>query len=391
MATPKRQQVLDRLSESAFVRDVVGPKIIEPITHWYSDQVVIDQPTDALDPAGLSDGEIDLRSPEAAGSLASAQRAEAFLAGDAQEAPVARPLSVEPEEPAAPVPAVGGVAGAREIFDRVRARIKSHNLNVVAAGIAFWGLLAIPAILTAVVSIYGLVSEPEDVEQQINDLLSGASEGAREVIGDQLEAITGASGGGLAVGAVVGILLALWTSSGAVAKLIATLNTIWGVEEDRKFPKLRGLAVLFTVGSIAFIAAAAFLLAVLPPLLGETSIGDAGRWVVNIARFPAMLVFMAVGLSVMYWLGPNVSRRLRLLSWGAVWATVLWLVLSGLFTVYTSTFASYNETFGTLGALVVLLLWLFITAFMVLVGAEIEAAREQRDADVAAAAETRRR
>lgn len=262
----------------------------------------------------------------------------------------------------------------------VKTRVKDHNLNVVAAGVAFWGLLAIPATLTAVVSIYGLVSTPEEVENQIEDSLSGASAEVQTIIGDQLRSVAGASGGGLAIGAIVGVLLALWTTSGAVSKVIATLNTIWGVKEDRGFLRLRGMAVGLTVGAIAFVGGAGFLLAALPATLDKAGLGDAARWSLNIARFPVLLVVMAVGLSVLYWAGPNRHGRLKLLTWGATIATILWLVLSGLFSFYTASFASYNETYGSLGAIVIMLLWLFITAFVVLVGAEIDAERESLDA-----------
>lgn len=385
------------------MKNVIGPKVLEPMADWYEQRVAT-----APVAGGGPDPGTDTSSEDASAfgaepaSLASARAAEAFLAGaDSGDRPAA-PTTAPPTSTARDAPSAGEevafdepagspepdhppVAAAASRFARVKHtalavkdRIKEHNLNVVAAGVAFWALLAIPAILTAVVSIYGLVASPDDVEGQVDDALSGASPEVQQVVGDQLSAVAGASGGGLAVGAGVGILLALWTSSGAVAKVIATLNVIWGVTEDRKFLKLRGLAVALTVGAILLVGAAGFLLAVLPAVLGETDIGDAARWLLNTARFPALLLAMAVGLSILYWAGPNRKRRLRLVTWGAVTATVLWLIVSGLFSIYTASFASYNETYGSLGAVVVLLLWLFITAFMVLLGAEIDAANEDR-------------
>ena len=168
-------------------------------------------------------------------------------------------------------------------------------------------------------------------------------------------------------------------ATAAPKKVIATLNTIWDVKEDRGFLKLRGMAVGLTVGAIAFVGGAGFLLAALPATLDKAGLGDAARWSLNIARFPLLLVVMAVGLSVLYWAGPNRQGPLKLLTWGATIATILWLVLSGLFSFYTASFASYNETYGSLGAIVIMLLWLFITAFVVLVGAEIDAERESLD------------
>lgn len=440
------------------MKNVIGPKVLEPVSRWYeenvddepdgSDQPGGPNPTDdaaaapsvepvepaetvepakpvepvepselgaegSTDPRADVDVEVtdepivDLRggSPSSE-SLASARAAEAFFAGpDAGDLPAPEP---------APMPEHDAPSGARELAEsalaagqaaasravdipktrlqrikdiglRVKDRIKEHNLAVVAAGIAFWGLLAIPAVLTAVLSIYGLVADENEVETQIEDNLGALPEEARSIITSQLESVAGASGGGLAVGVVVGIILALWTSSGAIAKVIATLNTIWGVHEDRKFLKLRGLALFITLGSIVFVIGAAFLLAVMPAVLTEVGLADVGRWLLNTGRFPALLLFMAAGLAVLYWVGPNRRSRYRPLTWGAVLATLLWVVVSGAFSIYTARFNSYNETYGTLGAIVILLMWLFITAFMVLIGAEIDAAREEADSEAAAA------
>ena len=404
------------------MKNVIGPKILQPASRWYEENVDEAEVADTDQPAAgtvapaievVDDAEtadepvVDITTGAAASeSLASARAAEAFFAGpDAGE--------LTPPAPAAPAEAeatsaardlaesalAAGQAVAtkaveipktrlqrvKDIGMRVKDRIKEHNLAVVAAGIAFWGLLAIPAVLTAVLSIYGLVSDETKVEAQIEDNLGALPEEARDIITGQLESVAGASGGGLAVGVVVGIILALWTSSGAIAKVIATLNTIWGVSEDRKFFKLRGLALFITLGSIVFVIGAAFLLAVMPAVLSEVGLADVGRWLLNAGRFPALLLFMAAGLAVLYWIGPNRRARYRPLTWGAVLATLLWVVVSGAFSVYTASFSSYNETYGTLGAIVILLMWLFLTAFMVLIGAEIDAAREEADAEVAAA------
>jgi membrane protein len=280
-------------------------------------------------------------------------------------------------------PPDGFVARTQDLVARLMDRIKEHNLPVISAGIAFWGLLAIPATLASTLSIYGMVADPDQVEDQINDSLSSLPESAREIISDQLESVAGSSGAGLAIGAAVGVILALWTVSGAVAKVIATLNTIWRVREDRKFPVIRGVALAITFGAIVFFALAAFVLAVLPAILSEVGLGGPARWLLNLARVPALLLFMAAGLGILYWAGPNRRSRFRAASPGAITGTILWLVLSFAFSVYTTYFSSYNETYGVLGGVVILLLWLYMTSFVVLLGAEVDSALEDRAAGLA--------
>jgi len=391
MTSPsRREQLSDRLAESTFVKNVVGPKILKPVADWYDDKLENDVEVENVEVEKVTEPSTNAPTPdvEMSPSLASAKSAEAFFAGPESDTtaptitksiPAAEPQDAlsdagHPVEP-------GRLERAKAIALRVKARVKEHNLNVVAAGIAFWTLLAIPAILTAVVSIYGLIASPDDVESQIEDVLSGASPEVQSIIGEQLAAVAGGSNSGLAVGAAAGVLLAMWTASGAVAKLIATLNVIFGVSEDRRFFHLRGLALAITGGAVVVIVGAAFLLAALPAVLDKAGLGGLAQWLFNIGRFPAMLTVMAVALAILYWAGPNRSRPYRVLTWGAAWATVLWLTMSGLFTVYTASFATYNETYGSLGAMVVLLLWLFLTAFTILVGAEIDAARETLAAD----------
>lgn len=400
MTTSNRaQELLDRVADSKFAKDILGPKVITPASNWYEEAVLKRPPSaDAdstknglIDPigraelvgesadgvvsdphVGAADGLWAAPAVTTADKLAEDQFAEDQvnksttkknrLGKKGKRGPKAADNATEPEP--------------LSTFARVKAGIKEHNLVVVAAGIAFWGLLAIPAVLTAALSIYGMVADPDKVQDQITDNLSGAPEEVQTIIAEQLEGVAGASGGSLAIGAAVGLLLALWTSSGAMAKLMATFNTVWGVSETRSFVKLRGLALAITFGGLLFIGAAAFLLAVMPAVTDAAGMGDTGRVVLNIARFPVLLLVMTIGLAVLYKLGPNRQRPFKIVTLGALVATVLWILMSAAFSIYTASFASYNETYGTLGALVVLLMWLFITAFMVLLGAEFDAADE---------------
>ena len=147
--------------------------------------------------------------------------------------------------------------------------------------------------------------------------------------------------------------------------------------ETRNFAKLRGTALALTFGGIIFVSSAIFLLAALPPILRSVdAVGDSAATVFVWLRFPLLGLVMIIALGVLYHFGPDRQTRFRAVTVGAAVAMTLWIALSALFTIYTSTVGSYNETYGSIGGIVILLLWLFITAFVVLLGAEIHAQRE---------------
>ncbi len=269
--------------------------------------------------------------------------------------------------------------------DRIRPLLdglRRDNVPVAAAGIAFWAFLALVPALLAVVSIYGLVADAADVEADIENRLSSLPDDVRSVVGSQLTDIAGSSGAGLGIGLAFGLAAALWSASGAVKHLLATINAVHDCTEDRGFLKLRGLALGLTVGAIVFVAVAGAVLAVVPAWLGGTGLGGPVRVLLNGARFPALAVSLVAALVVLYRLAPNrPAPPWRSLLPGAVVGTAVWITLSGLFSIYTAGFASYNETYGALGAIVVLLMWLYLTGFAVLLGAEFNAVREQHGGD----------
>lgn len=375
----KAQELTDRVRQSRFGKDVLGPRVAQPLAQW------LDSNFGEADENGAEDTWAD----EHAGAESSVKRLNGTAgASVADESGALKPLGDVAAEvqteltSVASVPDVAEVApaaskGVLGLLKALGQRVKEHNLVVVAAGIAFWGLLAIPATLFAVISIAGLVLDPATVKDQVSENLSGLPEEAQTIIGDQLEGVSGGSTGGLVTGLVVGLLLALWTASGAMAKMMGALNMIYGTSETRKFPKLRGTALGLTLGGIVFISSAIFLLAALPALLGSVDgVGGSLATLFNWLRFPVLGLVMVIALGVLYHVGPDRPGKYRPLTIGAVVAMVLWIALSGLFSVYTSTVGSYNETYGSIGGIVILLLWLFITAFVVLLGAEIHAERE---------------
>ena len=271
--------------------------------------------------------------------------------------------------------------GWLEVAKRVKEESRKDNLTLVAAGIAFYALLSLFPALAAMISIYGLVSDPADVTAQISDLTSTMPAEARQILEDQLTAVASTGRTSLGVGVAIGIAVALWGASSAMNQLLVGLSLVYDEEESRGPVKLRGMAIGLTLGAIVFLAAVVGLIAVLPAWLSSSPLGDAAETAVSIGRWPVLLVLMLAALAFLYQVGPDRDRpTFRWVSWGAVIATVLWLGASGAFSLYVSRFGSYNETYGTMGAVIVLMLWLLITALCVLIGAEINAELEHQTA-----------
>lgn len=265
----------------------------------------------------------------------------------------------------------------KDVALEVKDNLKQHNVPVAAAGIAFFGFLSLFPAMAAAISIYGLISDPDEITEQIQDALASAPDSTREFLGDQLTEIASAASGGLGLIAGIGILAALWSASAAVKHLIAALNNVYGFRETRGFVALRGTALLFTVGAIVFLVAAIFGLAILPAVLAAVDMGDAGRVLIGILRFPVLILLMSMAISVLFNLGPNRSvRRFKVTTVGAIVGTIIWIIVSALLSIYTANAGKFSGGANTLGAITALLLWLNATAFSVLVGAEIDVARE---------------
>jgi membrane protein len=257
-------------------------------------------------------------------------------------------------------------------------RLREHNLTLVAAGVAFYAFLALVPMLIAFVSIYGLVSNPEDVTRQVEDIGSSLPAEVQDFLVFQLTSIVNANSTGVSITAIVAIALALWSASGGVAALITGIHVAREKDEPKGFVVKKGKALLLTLGAIVFLSIVIFLIAAVPPLLEDAGLGDAGRLAFDIARWPILAAVMIAGIGLLYRFAVRGSRRgwLGVVTPGAVVATVGWLVVSALFAVYTANFASYGKTYGALASIVVVLLWLWLSALVVLVGAEVDGGDE---------------
>jgi membrane protein len=259
--------------------------------------------------------------------------------------------------------------GWKDIAKRVMAEIKEDNIPVVAAGCAFYAWVALIPALIALIMMYGLVASPETIAQQIGQLTSDLPQDVAGVIARPIESAT--QTGGLTVGALIALAGVLWSASGGMDGLIKGINIAYD-EEPRSFPRRRGLAILLTLGAIVFVILAIGLAVIVPAVVQTLAPGPIARVGGQIASYVLLALLMMAALAVLYKVAPHRDDpKMRWASWGAVIATVLWVLGSLGFMFYVTNFGSYNETYGALAGVVILNLWLFLTMFVVLFGAEI--------------------
>ena len=280
------------------------------------------------------------------------------------------PLSIRPK-------------GWKNALLRTKDEIKKDHVPIVAAGMAFWAMLAIFPALIALVSIYGLVADPESVQRQLSNASEMLPSSARDLIATQLNDIVRSSSSALGIGLIVSVVGALWSASAGTKTAITAINMAYDQKENRGFFKLRGLALLLTAGALLTVGVMVVLVAVLPALFDTIGLGQVGRDVITYGRWPALALLVMAGLGILYRLAPcRKGPRWQFVTPGSIVATLLWLGLTGLFSFYVSSFGSYNETYGALGGVIVLLLWFFLSSFVVLVGAELNAELERETGEL---------
>lgn len=271
--------------------------------------------------------------------------------------------------------------GWRDILLRVKGEVSKDHVGVLAAGAGFYSLLAIFPALAAAVSIYGLVLDPHDVEHQVSIVVGLIPEEAGAIITDQLASIVNQPRQSLSFGTIFALLFALWSASAAMQTLMTGLNIVYDEEERRGIFRFYATALGLTLGGILGTLIALSLIAALPAALNFIGLPKSVETVILLARWPLLAVFVMIGLAALYRYGPSREKpRWQWVSWGAVVATILWLAGSVLFSWYVSSFGSYNKTYGTLGAVVILLMWFYLTAYVVLLGGELNAEMEHQTA-----------
>lgn len=269
--------------------------------------------------------------------------------------------------------------GWKDIVIRTWKEFGDDQIPLIAAGITFYALLALFPALGALVSIYGLFSDPAEVAKDLQVLAVLLPQDALQFLSEQLTRISSAHTGSLSLGFVGGLLLSIWGANGAMKAMIAGLNIAYDETEKRKFLAKTLTSLTFTLGFVMFAIAAMAAMTLLPAL--DRFMGDAGAVVFGVVAWPLLVAALGLGLAVLYRYGPSRDRvQWRWISWGSAAATLLWLAFSALFSLYLANFANYNETYGSLGAVIGFMMWIYFSSQVILLGAELNSEIEHQTA-----------
>jgi membrane protein len=272
--------------------------------------------------------------------------------------------------------------GWKDILWRTYEEQSKDNISMIAAGVSYYALLAIFPAIAAMVSIFGLVADPAGVEQQVNQLAGLLPEEALNIIRAQAQSVASAPSQGLGFAVLFSLLLTLWSASRGTNALVTALNIAYGEEERRGMIRLALLSLMLTVAGVLFMIMTLVLIVAVPALVNGLGLeGTPIGWVASLARWPILAVAIMFVLAVLYRYAPDRREpKWRWVTWGATLATILWLLGSAGFSIYVSNFGSYNETYGSVGAVVILLLWFNLTSYVILMGAELNAEIEHQTA-----------
>jgi membrane protein len=254
------------------------------------------------------------------------------------------------------------------------------EVGTMAGGVAFFAILGIAPALIALLALFGLTTDPARTAAVAQELAGVLPDTARPLVLDQLQTVAGGSTGSLTTTFVVAAATALWSASGSTQKLLTSIQSVYERPETRGILRLYSLAIALALGAVLFVALAAALLVGAPAVLD--GLPTPIRLLAEVVRWALLVVLVTVALAVVYRISPDrPGPRLRLLSLGSAAATVVWIGGSVIFAVYVDDFSSYGQTYGALASVVVVMLWLYLTAYIVLMGAEVNVEAERRVGD----------
>ncbi|MDX7953174.1 YihY/virulence factor BrkB family protein [Lichenihabitans sp. Uapishka_5] len=300
------------------------------------------------------------------------------------------PILPPPAQPSSPtaLPTAGGLVAAPVahkpgLFGIVRSiidRFSRDNATLTAAGIAFYLLSSVFPGLAALVSVYGLVGDPSEVGRQIAPFAGLLPPEAMKLLNDSLQGfIKSSANSHVSIALATSLAIALWSARAAMAAIMTGLNIAYEEVDKRSYVVQTLVSLGLTIGVLAFVAVAIFSIAVVPALLALFYLGETLQALLEYGRWPLLASVVVFGFAVLYRYAPYRSHpRWRWITWGSGIATVLWLSGSILFSFYVRHFGSYDATYGSLGAVIILLLWFWFGALVMILGAEIDSELDVR-------------
>ena len=253
----------------------------------------------------------------------------------------------------------------------------SDRIGLIAAGCAFWATLALFPALSTLISLYGLAFDPTTVEPQLGVLRDFLPPAAYALIAERIHTLVSHGSGALGLSLLIGIALALWSAATGTKSMISALNLVYRVRETRGVLRFQTIGLLLTLGAMAGTVLASELLVALPVAIDFLGLDAYARWLLRLGSFGVLVVFVGLGLAVLNRFAP--ARPTARWGWvvpGVALATALWLAASALFSFYVGHLARYDATYGPLGAVAGVMMWFWVSAYVVLVGAELNAALE---------------
>jgi membrane protein len=274
-----------------------------------------------------------------------------------------------------------GTRAWKDILLRVYHNIGDHRIVAIAAGVTFYGLLAIFPATAALVALYGLFTDPAAITGQLDNLSGFLPSGALEVLRDQMTRVAGQHNSTLGATFLGGLAVSIWSANAGMKALFDALNLVHGEKENRGLIALNVQTLAFTTAAIIFVIAATGAMLALPYLLDALGLTDVTKLLVRAVRWIGLLLVIVVGLALLYRYGPSrAAPRWRWVTVGSAVAAVVWLIASVLFSWYAEHFGSYNATYGSLGAVIGFLVWMWLSTIVILLGAELDAEMEHQTA-----------
>jgi len=270
--------------------------------------------------------------------------------------------------------------GWKDILWRVYNGINEDRILMNAAAVTFYSLLALFPGIAALVSIYGLFFDPSQIANQLDTLSGILPGGGMEIVKDQLTRVASQSNGSLTVSFLISVVVSLWSANGGIKALFDALNVVYGEKEKRSFLRLNAITLMVTLGMLCFAIVALVAVVAVPVILHALpSVPSVLVTVVNWVRWPVMAVVIAVVLALIYRYAPSREEpKWRWISWGSIFAAVCWLVFSAAFSYYAAHFGTFNKTYGSLGAAIGFMLWMWLSTTVILLGGKLNAEIEHQ-------------